>query len=92
MSGTSRRHRRRDPHWRTLRDLLNDGRPGPTAAQITHTLFDAGVTSPEKLRRMTPAEVKAIEGLGAKAQTRVILLRKRLDDAARSSTDTDKEN
>lgn len=90
MNDTSRRHRRRDPHWRTLHDLLDDGRPGPTAAQITHTLFDAGVTSPEKLRRMTFAEMQSIEGLEVRAYARVMLLRSRLNDTART-TDTPEE-
>ena len=75
LSKAARRRRRKNPLYRSMRDVLGgDG----MASQVANLLFQAGITTPEELCRTNCTDLVRIRGIGRAGMMRIHEVRGRL--------------
>lgn len=75
LSKAARKRRRKNPLYRSLRDLFGGD---SLASQVANLLFQAGITTPEELCRAYYTDLVRIQGIGRAGMVRIHEVRGRL--------------
>jgi len=75
LSKAARRRRRKNPLYRSMRDVLGGD---VLASQVANLVFQTGITTPEELCRANYTDLVQIQGIGRAGMVRIHEVRSRL--------------